>query len=79
MNNFYSFEKVELENHLISNGFKKFNARQLYEWVYKKGVTSIDDMSNISKNLKEYLRKSISFEDLKVSEHQIGKDGTEKF
>lgn len=79
MIDFYSFTKEELENILIEKGFKKFNARQLFEWVYKKGIASIDDMTNISKNLKEYLRKNISFNDLKVSTHQVSSDGTEKF
>ncbi len=79
MYDFYSFTKEELENTLVESGFKKFNARQLFEWVYKKGVSKLEEMSNISKSLKEYLSKNISFSDLKVSTHQTSSDGTEKF
>ena len=36
--NIYSFTKDELENYLINNSFKKYNATQVLEWVYGKNV-----------------------------------------
>ena len=34
--NVYNFTLEELEKYLIENGFKKFNATQLIEWIYEK-------------------------------------------
>ena len=34
--NIYNFTLEELENYLVDNGFKKFNATQLIEWIYEK-------------------------------------------
>ena len=36
--NIYNFTLEELEIYLIENGFKKFNATQLIEWIYEKKV-----------------------------------------
>ena len=69
----------ELESHLVDLGYKKFNARQLFEWMYKKKVTSFEEMTNISKKLRQYLSDELSFPDLKVASHQVSNDGTEKF
>ena len=79
MINIYEFTLEELEVYLIGKGFKKFNARQLYEWVYKKGVRSFSEMTNISKKMKEFLHRNVSFFDVQVEKHQKSNDGTEKF
>lgn len=79
MNNIYDFTLEELESRLISEGYKKFNARQIFEWLYKKKVTTFSDMSNLSKTLREHLETKYSLEMLTVAEHQVSSDGTEKF
>ena len=40
--NIYNFTLEELENYLIENGFKKFNATQLIEWIYEKKIYDFD-------------------------------------
>ena len=55
MENIYDFTMNELEDRLITKGYKKFNARQVFEWIYKKKVSKFEDMSNLSKKLREYL------------------------
>ena len=47
--NIYDFTLNELENYLVSNGFKKFNATQIIEWMYEKGVYDFNKMTNLSK------------------------------
>ena len=40
--NIYDFTHEELETFLIENGFKKFNATQILEWMYEKNVFEYD-------------------------------------
>ncbi len=79
MEKIYDYTLTELEELFISFNFKKFNARQVYEWIYKKNVMDFTEMSNISKTLRTFLIDNFIFSKLLVSEHQISKDGTEKF
>ncbi len=79
MKNFYGMTKDELCNYLVENGFKKFNGKQLYEWVYKKQTTEVSLMTNISKKLGAFVRDNFSFKGLTTKTHQISSDGTEKF
>ncbi len=79
MNSIYNYTLEQLQDYLVENKFKKFNARQIFEWVYKKNVTNFDEMSNLSKTLREHLVSFFTFGDLVVSKHQKSSDGTEKF
>ena len=38
-------ELSELEQALESRGIERFHARQLYRWIYKRGVTDFDRMT----------------------------------
>lgn len=64
--NIYNFTLEELEIYLIENGFKKFNATQLIEWIYEKKVFDFDKMTNLSKKLIEFLKQNIIIEKLNV-------------
>ena len=52
MSSIFDLTINELESVLVSNGFKKFNATQVFEGIYKKRVSSFNDISNISKDLE---------------------------
>lgn len=60
--NIYDFTKEELENFLVENGFKKFNATQIIEWMYEKHEFNFNNMSNLSKKLIEFLNENIKIE-----------------
>lgn len=77
--NFYDFTVDDLASILVEKGFKKFNATQLFEWVYTKSVFDFNLMSNISKELKNFMIESFTLEDLKVKTTQQSQDGTQKF
>lgn len=62
----FDLTREELESILVSNGFKKFNATQIFEGIYKKRVTSFNDISNISNSLKEYLNNNYTIKYLDV-------------
>ncbi len=64
--NFYDFTQEELENYLIENGFKKYNATQIIEWVYEKKITDFNLMTNLSKKLISFCDENIKFEELNV-------------
>ena len=60
--NFYDFTQKELENYLVENGFKKFNAIQIIEWVYEKKIYDFNLMSNLSKKLISFCNENIKFD-----------------
>ena len=69
-----------LTAYIVSLGEKSFRAKQIYEWMHVKHVTSIDEMTNLSKNLREQLKEQCTFTVLKQIDVQISKqDGTRKY
>ena len=50
-----SLSLTELETELTSICEKKFRAKQIFNWLHQKKVTSFDDMKNISKDLRTKL------------------------
>ena len=54
-----SLNLKELEEFLLSLGEKKFRAKQIYEWMHIHHVTSFDEMTNLSKNLRETLKEKV--------------------
>ena len=52
MENIYSLTLEDMEKYFLSNGSKKFHAKQLFEWLYVKRIKSIDEATTISCELK---------------------------
>lgn len=70
----------ELEKFIEELGEKKFHARQIFKWIHREKVTDFDQMTDISKALREKLRERTYILELKVLECQTSKkDGTMKF
>ena len=72
-------ELKELEDFVLSLGHKKFHAKQIYNWIWKRGVTDFGEMTNLSRELRAALVESatVSFPD--VVQHDVSEDGTQKF
>ena len=51
-----SLSLQELKDELTSLGEKSFKASQIYTWFHKKGVDSFDEMTDLSKDLREKLK-----------------------
>ena len=79
MKNIFNYTMQELEILLIQKGFKKFNAKQVFEWLYKKREFDFNNMSNLSKKLRGFLVENFTVSNITVASHQISEDGTEKF
>ena len=60
-------------------GEKAFRGRQVYEWLWKKGSTSFEEMSNLSKATRQFLSENFSIPGLKFHSEQKSQDGTVKF
>ena len=68
----------EIKNFLTKKGEKAFRAKQIYEWLWKKPVSSFDDMTNISKDLRNLFKENFAINSAKVDDLQISKDKTIK-
>lgn len=74
MKSIYSCTFLDLEKYFLSNNDKSFRAVQIYDWLYKKRVTSFDEMSNIKKDVIEKLKSDFVLDDIKIIDKKIGKD-----
>ena len=72
--NLYGLTKEELEQYFVSIGEKKFKATKVFEWLYQKRVTTIEEFSNIKKEAREQLQKDFSLELPKVIKREIDTD-----
>lgn len=75
----YSLRPDELQEWLKANGEKPFRAAQIYEWLYHKRVKTFDEMSNLSKGLRDKLEENFALTTLSTIVKQESKDGTIKF
>ena len=60
MENIYNYSLTNLEKLVISLGYKKFNAGQIFDWLYKKRITSFNEMTNVKKELIDYLNENFT-------------------
>lgn len=74
MRNIYDFTLKELEDHFLSIGEKKFRATQIYDFLYKKRIDNVNQMSNISKDIKKHLTENFTFDKIKLILKQEDKD-----
>ena len=56
-----------------------FTAKQIADWLYKKDIDSIDEMSNLSKKSRALLNEKFDFGTSKHVSVQESKDGTKKY
>ena len=69
----------ELVSFLESIKEKPFRAKQISEWLWKKGMRSFDEMSNLSTSLRTALASHFSFQTTDIEEEVKAGDGTVKF
>lgn len=75
-----SFTLKQLTEELTAMGEKAFRAKQMYEWMHVKLVQGFDEMTNLSKEIRERLKENYCFTTLHAIEVQESKiDGTKKF
>lgn len=56
-----------------------FRARQIHNWIYLKSVSSIDEMTDLSKDFREQLKEVAEVSNVKIKTKQVSSDGTLKY
>ncbi|MGI6509943.1 MAG: 23S rRNA (adenine(2503)-C(2))-methyltransferase RlmN [Erysipelotrichaceae bacterium] len=79
MKSIYDFSYDQLVEMCLANGFKKYNANQIFSWLYRKRVISFEQMTDISKNLRQFLKENYSIGVLETLQLQVSKDSTRKY
>jgi 23S rRNA (adenine2503-C2)-methyltransferase len=69
----------ELQEISLALGLPKFTGKQLADWLYKKEISSIDEMSNLSKKARELLNEKYEYGISAPSKVQVSLDGTKKY
>ncbi|WP_296079136.1 23S rRNA (adenine(2503)-C(2))-methyltransferase RlmN [uncultured Eubacterium sp.] len=70
----------ELNSEITSIGLPKFRTGQIYSWLHEKGVDSFDEMSNLSKDLRQKLSEKYFIPSVKIEDKYVSKiDDTVKY
>ncbi|MCB2091373.1 MAG: 23S rRNA (adenine(2503)-C(2))-methyltransferase RlmN [Alphaproteobacteria bacterium] len=57
----------------------RMRAQQIWHWIYYRGAKSFDEMSNISKDMREKLAQNFDVGRPEITEALVSKDGTRKW
>jgi 23S rRNA (adenine2503-C2)-methyltransferase len=68
----------ELEAALEVRGVERYHARQLFRWIYKRGVTDFDRMTDLSRDLRARLQDEFTISTPRVVGDETSVDGTRK-
>lgn len=69
----------KLKEFFASIGEKPFRAQQMLKWIHQMGESDFDKMTNMSKALREKLKKVAEVKTPEVIYHKVSKDGTQKW
>jgi len=75
MKEFCSLDLANCQTWMGENGEKPFRAAQIFHWVYSQGVSSFDEMTNLSKPLRTKLSAAFSFPILRCVRTLYSDDG----
>ena len=77
--NLLNFSRNELIELFKSWGESAFRADQVIQWIYQRGVTDFDLMTNLSKSFREKLKRDACIQLMETIADQIASDGTRKW
>jgi 23S rRNA (adenine2503-C2)-methyltransferase len=77
--NLLGLDRLALEEYFVQLGEKPFRARQVMKWMYHHGVADFDQMTDISKGLREKLKLAAEIRAPEVLTEQLSEDGTRKW
>ena len=72
-------ERAVLESALDGRGHKPFHARQIFRWIYRRGITDIAAMTDLSRDLRATLADEFTLTTPTLAQRETSVDGTEKF
>ena len=77
--NLAELERAQLEDLLETHGYERFRARQLFRWLYARGATAIEAMTDLPARLREQLGRAAVMSTPGMLRRDRSVDGTEKF
>lgn len=78
MINLYALDETELADFVVALDMQAFRAKQIWEWLYNKRVSSFEAMSNLPRAMILRLSESARLGELEMAAQRLSKDGTEK-
>ena len=72
-------ELKELEALFVDLQIPAFHARQVFQWIWKRGVTDFEAMSDLGKSLRARLAREFVVRTPAVVKRDVSEDGTQKF
>jgi len=79
MINIKSLMPEQIAEQLSELGLPKYRAEQIIRWLYGRGVTGFEDMSDLSKELRADLSERYSIAGLEIANKLSSVDGTVKY
>jgi len=76
---FADLERPALEVALEALGHQRFHARQIFRWIYRRGVTDVEAMTDLSLELRAALAREFTLSTPTLAHRETSIDGTEKF
>lgn len=66
-NNVYNLTLKDWEEYFINKNDKKFKGQQVFDWLYRKRVSSFDDMTNIKKEVIDMLKNDFDIKTVSIT------------
>jgi 23S rRNA (adenine2503-C2)-methyltransferase len=73
-----AYSSEELQEFFKEQGDKAFRGKQVYQWLWNKGIHQFDKMTNLSKETRAFLDEHFTINHIAVDQQQRSKDGTIK-
>jgi 23S rRNA (adenine2503-C2)-methyltransferase len=70
---------LQLEDALAALGAPRFHAKQLYRWIYRRGVTDFGAMTDLSRELRATLAERFTVSTPRIARKDVSVDGTTKY
>ena len=72
-------DQPQLEDAITSYGLPAFRARQIWRWIWRHGVTSFDDMTDLARPVRQELAAAFMVSRPVVTRRMVSRDGTIKW
>ncbi|MGM0602760.1 MAG: 23S rRNA (adenine(2503)-C(2))-methyltransferase RlmN [Bacillota bacterium] len=79
MKDLKSLTRNELMKSINNIGYPDYRGEQVFNWIYKNGITDYNSMTNIPKTMRKDLQKNFKMTDIKLMEKKKAADGTVKY
>ena len=77
--NIRNYDLEDLKEELKNLGEKPFRAEQIFAWVYQERVSTFDEMTNLSLDLRKKLQENYVMGTFQIEHKLVSKDGTKKY